>query len=229
MTEWELRAELCEIGRRLYARQFVAANEGNLSVRLGPDRVLCTPTLVSKGYLKPADLAIVDLDAIQISGNRPRTSEIKLHLSIYKHRLDVNAVIHTHPPHTTAFAVSGTPIPNGIHPELELMLGPVPTAPYATPGTAAFANSVVPFLEKTSAVLLESHGLVTFGATLEWAWFATEVLDSYCRLLLTARTIGGAKSLTEEQMAELLEAKRKWGFDDPRLGDDSLAGRASGD
>jgi len=217
MTERELRAEVCEIGRRLYARGHVAANEGNLSARLSPDRVLCTPTLVSKGYLKPADLAIVDLEANQVAGDRPRTSEIKLHLSIYKHRPDVRAVIHTHPPHATAFAVAGTPIPNGIHPELELMLGPVATAPYFTPGTAAFADSVVPFLEKTSAVLLESHGLVTYGANLEWAWFATEVLDSHCRLLLTARSLGGAKPLSDAQMVELLEAKRQWGFADPRL------------
>jgi len=217
MTERELREEICEIGRRLYARGFVAANEGNLSVRLAPDRVLCTPTLVSKGYLKPSDLAIVDLDATQVAGDRPRTSEIRLHLSVYLHRPDVLAVIHTHPPHATAFAISGTPIPNGIHPELELMLGPVPTAPYQTPGTAAFADSILPFLEKTSAVLLESHGLVTFGVNLDWAWFATEVLDSYCKLLLTARSLGGAKTLSDEQMADLLESKRNWGFADPRL------------
>jgi L-fuculose-phosphate aldolase len=217
MTERELRAEICEIGRRLYARGFVAANEGNLSVRLGRDAVLCTPTLVSKGYMRPDELAIVDFDGVQSSGPRPRTSEVKLHLAVYRKRPDVNAVVHTHPPHVTAFAVSGTPVPTGFHPEMELMLGPVSTATYATPGTDEFAESVTPHLDRTSAVVLANHGVVTFGPTLEWAWFATEVLDSYCRLLLNAGPLGGARSLTEEQMKELLKCKRGWGFADPRF------------
>jgi L-fuculose-phosphate aldolase len=216
MTEIELREQICEIGRRLYQRGYVSANEGNLSVRLNEDAVLCTPSLVSKGFMQPADLAIVNLAGEQTDGPRPRTSEIKLHLSVYRHRSDVQAVIHTHPPHVTAFAITGKAIPTDIHPEMEFFVGPVPTASYATPGTHEFAQTIVPFLQHSSAIVLANHGLVAFGPTLEWAWFVTEVVDSYCRLLLAARQLGEPQRLTSEQMNELLIMKKSWGLTDPR-------------
>src|SRR5262245_52873110 len=200
MSEDQLRDDMCEIGRRLYARGYVAANEGNLSVRLADDTVLCTPTLISKGFMNPEDLAIVNMDGDQLSGPRPRTSEIKLHLSIYRHRPDVKAVVHSHAPHVTAFAITGTPIPTNIHPEIEFFVGQVPTASYVTPGTQPFADSVVPYLENTSAVVLANHGLVAFGKSLEWAWFVTEIVDSYCRLLIAAKSLGEPKRLSDEQM-----------------------------
>lgn len=116
--EWELKREICEVGRRMYERGFVAANDGNISYRLGDGRFLCTPTGVSKGFLKPADIAVVDDQGNQISGAKPRTSEIKLHLQIYAELPEINAVAHAHPPHATAFAVAGIDIPSCILPEV---------------------------------------------------------------------------------------------------------------
>jgi L-fuculose-phosphate aldolase len=217
MRERELREEICEIGRRLYARGLVAGSEGNISARLGPDTVLCTPTMVSKGYMSPDDLAIVDLEGRQTSGDKARSSEALVHLSVYKHRPDVQAVIHSHPPHATAFAVTHTEVPLGAHPELDLFLGPVPLVPYELTGTQRLADAVVPYLNRTSALLLANHGSVTWGPTLERAWFATEILDGYCRLLLHCKSLGPVKSLTPRQVAEILELKKRYGWADPRL------------
>ncbi len=217
MLERELRQEICEIGRRLYARGLVSGSEGNISVRIGPDAVLCSPTMVSKGYMSPDDLAIVDMEGRQKAGSKARTSEILVHLSVYKHRPDVLAVIHSHPPHATAFAVTHTEVPLGAHPELDLFLGPVPMVPYELTGTQKLADAVVPYLDRTTAILLANHGSVTWGPTLERAWFATEILDGYCRLLLNCKAIGTIKSLTETQVAELLALKQRYGWDDPRL------------
>ena len=140
MGERELREEICDIGRRLHERGFVAAWDGNVSHRLPDGTFLCTPTLCSKGRLRPDELCVVDAAGRQLSGPRARTSEILLHLVIYRERPDVNAVVHAHPPHATAFAVSGTPIPSGVLAEVEYFLGVVPTVPYETPGTARFCG-----------------------------------------------------------------------------------------
>lgn len=217
MRERELREEICEIGRRLYARGLVAGSEGNISVRLDPEQVLCTPTMVSKGYMKPDDLAIVNLEGRQRSGQRPRTSEILVHLSVYKHRPDVQAVIHSHPPHATAFAVTHTELPMAAHPEVELILGPVPMVPYQMTGTQKLADAVVPFLDRTTAILLANHGSVTWGKTLEQAWFTTEILDGYCRLIMNCKVLGQPQLLTQDQVAELLQLKQRHGWSDPRL------------
>jgi L-fuculose-phosphate aldolase len=206
MRDADLRDQICEIGRRLYGRGFVAANDGNISVRVG-DVVLCTPSMVSKGFLRPDDLCVVDLDGRQLSGRRKRTSEILLHLAIYRTRSDVSAVVHAHPPHATAFAVTGEPVPGRVLPEVELFLGDVPTAPYETPGTERFAASVVPYLAGTNTLLLANHGTVCFDADLELAWFHTETIDAYCRILLLARQLGPVQRLTEEQAAELRRAR----------------------
>ena len=123
------RKLICDIGRRMYDRQFVAGNEGNLSIRIDEDRVLCTPTLISKGFMEPDDLCVVDLNGEQISGKRRRTSEVQLHLEIYRKRDDVRSVVHCHPPHATAFAISREPIPVGVLPEPDILLGEVPIAP----------------------------------------------------------------------------------------------------
>lgn len=207
MRESDLREQICEYGRRLYARGFVSANEGNISARLGPDAILATPTMTSKGFLRPDELAVVNLAGEQRGGPKPCTSEIRLHLAIYRHRPDVNAVMHTHAPHATAFAITGTPVPNNVHPELEYFVGKVPTAPYITPGTEEFAAGVVPFLDSSRAVLLANHGLVTFADSCESAWFTSEIVESYCKLLILAKGLGTVRELTPEQVGELLRMK----------------------
>jgi L-fuculose-phosphate aldolase len=135
-----------------------------------------------------------------------------------KHRPDVKAVVHCHPPHATAFAVAREPIPQCVLPEIEVFMGEVPLAPYETPGGNAFANTVVPFLEKTNTIILTNHGTVSFGSTLEEAYWKTEILDAYCRILILTKQLGGQVNyLNEQKSRELLDLKKKLGFDDPRF------------
>ena len=213
----QLKEEICEIGRRLYAKGFAAGNDGNISYRLGPNEVLCTPTMISKGFMTPSDLCIVDMEGNQIGGNRKRTSEILLHLTIMKERPDINAVVHCHPPHATAFAVAREPIPQSVLPEVEIFLGIVPIARYATPGNQKFADTVKPFAKDSSVIILANHGTVSFGETVEKAYWWTEILDAYCRILMLAKDIGRVSHLTKTESQELLDLKAKWGFTDPRL------------
>jgi L-fuculose-phosphate aldolase len=217
MNEWKFREQMCEIGRRVYNKGFAAANDGNISLRLGEDRVLCSPTRVSKGFMKPDDLCIVDMDGKQVSGKRKRSSEILLHLTIMKARADVKSVVHCHPPHATAFAVAREPIPKCVLPEIEVFLGEVAISPYETPGGQSFADTVLPYVKDTETILLANHGTVTYGSDLEDAYFKTEIIDAYCRILILARQIGRVNYYTDEKAAELLKLKPKLGIPDPRL------------
>jgi L-fuculose-phosphate aldolase len=216
-NEWKLREQMCEIGRRVYARGFVAANDGNISFRLSEDRVLCTPTRVSKGFMKPDDLCIVDLDGKQVSGTKKRSSEILLHLSVLRARPDVRSCIHTHPPHATAFAVAHEPIPKCILPEFEVFLGEVAMAPYETPGTQAFADTVLPYVKDTDTIILANHGTITYGSDLQDAYFKTEIIDAYCRILILSKQLGTVNYYSDEKAAELIRIKPALGIPDPRL------------
>lgn len=218
MSEWKLREQMCEIGRRVYAKGFAAANDGNISYRLGDDRVLCTPTRVSKGFMKPDDLCIVDMEGKQVSGTRKRSSEILLHLSVMKARADVRSCVHCHPPHATAFAVAHEPIPKCILPEFEVFLGEVAIAKYETPGTQAFAETVLPYVKDTDTILLANHGTITYGSDLEDAYFKTEIIDAYCRILLLSKQLGRINYYSDEKAAELIKIKPNLGIPDPRLG-----------
>jgi L-fuculose-phosphate aldolase len=213
----KLKQEICEIGRRLYAKGFAAANDGNISCRLNEKEVLCTPTMISKGFIKPEDLCIVDLDGNQLAGHRKRSSEILLHLTIMKERPDVRSVVHCHPPHATAFAVAREPIPQCVLPEVEVFLGDVPLTRYETPGSQKFADTVLPFVKKTNIMILTNHGTVSFGETLERAYWWTEILDAYCRILMLARGLGKINYFSEGEARDLLNLKQKWGFTDARL------------
>lgn len=217
MNEWKLREEMCEIGRRVYAKGFAAANDGNISYRLSEDRVLCTPTRVSKGYMKPDDLCIVDMQGGQISGKKKRSSEILMHLTIMNTRPDVRAVVHCHPPHATAFAVAHEPVPKCTMPEFEVFLGEVALAPYETPGTQKFADTVIPYVKDTDVVLLANHGTVTAGSDLMDAYFKTEIIDAYCRILLLTRQLGQVNYYSDAKAAELIKIKPNLGIRDVRL------------
>jgi len=217
MSEWKLREEMCEIGRRVYAKGFAAANDGNISYRLSEDRVLCTPTRVSKGFMKPDDLCIVDMDGKQVSGKRKRSSEILLHLSIMKTRSDVKSCVHCHPPHATAFAVTHEPIPKCTMPEFEVFLGEVAITPYETPGGQAFADTVIPYVKDTDTIILANHGTITCGSDLMDAYFKTEIIDAYCRILILAKQIGGVQYYNDAKAAELIKLKPNLGIRDARL------------
>ena len=211
MNEHKLKEQICEIGRRVYQRGFAAANDGNISIRLNDREVLCTPTMISKGFMKPEDLCKVDYEGKQLAGTRKRSSEILLHLAVYKNRPDVMAVVHCHPPHATAFAVAGVPIPKCVLPEVEVFLGEVPTAVYETPGTQKFAETIVPHLKASNTIILANHGTVTFGPDLEKAYFNSEIIDAYCKILLLARQLGPIHYFDEQETKELLDIKKRLG------------------
>ncbi len=218
---WQHKKHMAEIGRRIWQKGFCAGNEGNHSVRISDDRVLCTPTGISKGFLDPEDMCIVDMDGKMVEPNprgRKRTSEVLVHLAIYKTRPDIKAVIHSHPPHATAFAIAGIPIPEGVHPEAEVFLGKIPTAPYATPSKQDLPESILPLIgPETNTVLMGNHGSVSFSRDLEDTYYKLEILDAYCRILLLTKQVGRMNILNEKQMTELLEVKRNFGMKDARL------------
>jgi len=217
-SEFEVRKQICEMGRRMYEKGYVAANDGNISYRLGGGRYLCTPTGVSKGFLKPSDIAVVDDRGNQIDGPLPRTSEIKLHLEIYHALPEINAVTHAHPPHATAFAVAGIEVPSNILPEVEIFIGRVPLAQYDTPGSSEFAKTILPHLQaKANTILLSNHGAVACDKSLMHAYWHMETLDMYCQILLLAKQVGGVRQLSEPKVRELLDIKKKLKIDDPRF------------
>lgn len=217
MNAHHIKQEICEIGRRLYNKGFAAANDGNISFRIGENEVLCSPTMVSKGFLKPEDICTVDLEGNQLAGKRKRSSEILLHLTIMKARPEIKSVVHCHPPHATAFAVAHEAIPQCILPEVEVFLGDVPITKYETPGGQAFADTVLPYVHKCNVMILANHGTVSFGESVERAYWWTEILDAYCRILMLARDLGRVNYLGEQKSRELLDLKTKWGWKDARL------------
>ena len=212
----KLKQEICEIGDRIYKKGFAAANDGNISYRVSENEVLCTPTLHCKGFLKPDDICTLDMQGNQIAGRKTRSSEALLHLEIMKKRPEVKSVVHCHPPHATAFAIAREPIPQCVLPEVEVFLGDVPITRYETPGGQAFADTILPFVEKTNIIILANHGTVSYGETVEKAYWWTEILDAYCRMLMLARSLGNVHYMSQEETHELLELKQKWGYEDPR-------------
>lgn len=221
LSEWDAREQICEIGRRLWQRQYVEASAGNLSYRLSDGRILATPTMISKGFMQPDDLVILDRDGNQLAGRRRKTSEILVHLAILANRPDIRCVIHSHAPHATAFAITSGTLPKCIHPEIELFLGEVPIAPYETPGTQRVADSLLPYVRDYNVFLLASHGLVAAGTGILDAYWKTEIVDAYCRLLILSRSIGEPNRLNVDQMSELMEIKQNLGLADRRQADRS--------
>jgi L-fuculose-phosphate aldolase len=223
-----LRAEIIRVGRKLWERQYVDGNGGNISVRLGARYVLCTPTMLSKGDLEPADICLSDLDCNILAGDRARTSELLLHLEIYKANPRARAVVHCHPPCATAFAITGTLPPNGLIPEYEIFIGQPALAPYETPGTQAFAETVLPFVQDHNTIFLKNHGIVCWADTLMHAEYLVEILDAYCRMYLFAKQVGEPLSfIPDNKIQEILALKRRLGFPDARLaGSAAAAGTA---
>lgn len=217
VNEYQLKQEICEIGRRIYAKGFAAANDGNITVRLDDGSVLCTPTMMSKGFLKPDDICKVDMQGNQLEGRRKRTSEILLHLELFREDPTMNAVVHCHPPHATAFSIAGEDIPTCILPEVEIFLGIVPTAVYENPGSQAFADTIRPFIGKANTVVLKNHGTISWGRSLQEAYFRTEIVDAYCRMLYIAKGLGRVQRISEQHVKGLLDLKETLGYtDDPR-------------
>lgn len=202
-----LKEDIVEVGRRIYNRGFVAANNGNISVRTGDDEILTTPTGVSKGFMTPDMIIKVDLAGNKLEGEMEPSSELKLHLDIYRQRPDVRAVLHAHPPVATAFAVAGIPLDRPVLPEIVISLGAIPIAKYATPSTEELAVNVRPYVKKHDAVLLENHGALTVGHDLYNALYKMEKIEHFAQVILYARLLGGERELPPGEVEKLLAVR----------------------
>lgn len=213
-----LARQICEVGRYLWMRGFASGTDSNISARITSDRVLCTPTGMSKGQIRPRDLCIVDLSGRQVSGRRRCTSEVRMHLAIYRAQPLAQAVVHCHAPHSCAWAAIRKVPPAKILPEQEVWLGPIALAPYRLPGTDALANVVGPLARHHYVVLLANHGVVAWGNSVHDAYYRIEVLENYLATLTWARLTGfPLRRLTRQQLKPLLDLKRRLGLVDPRL------------
>jgi L-fuculose-phosphate aldolase len=200
----------------------VDGNGGNISARVSSQYVICTPTLCSKSDLNPNELSLVDLENRQILGSRPATSEILLHLEIYKAVSKARAVIHCHPPYATAHAIAGVVPQGNLLPEQEIFVGPVALTPYETPGTVAFAQTVVPFARQHNTILLSNHGIVCWADTVTHAEWYTEVIETYCKtVMIASRLRSPLQEIPPDKIQELLAIKQRWGLPDARLPEDS--------
>jgi L-fuculose-phosphate aldolase len=196
----------------------VDGNGGNISVRLGSEFVLCTPTMLSKADLTTADICLSDLNGKILAGDRTLTSELLLHLEIYKANEKAKAVVHCHPPYATAFAIAGKVPPNGLIPEYEVCIGPAAVAPYETPGTQAFAETVLPFVQEHNTILLKNHGVVCWADTVTHAEWLAEIMDTYCRTYLIAKQIGEPMGLIpDDKIDDILRRKQWMGLPDARM------------
>ena len=214
MNEYEIKKLMCDIGRRVYDRGMVAANDGNFSVKLNDNEFLCTPTGVSKGFMTPEYICKVDAkgNVIQANGNFRPSSEIKMHMRVYEKRPDVGAVVHAHPSYATSFAIAGIPLTQPIMPEAVISLGCVPIAKYGTPSTMEIPDAVEEYLPYYDQVLLESHGALTWGTDLLNAYYKMESVEFYAELLYKAKQLGGPKEFTPDQVERLYEIRRQMGM-----------------
>jgi L-fuculose-phosphate aldolase len=215
-----LKLQICEVGRRLWARAYVDGNGGNIAIRVGDGLALCTPTLVSKGFMKPEDMCLVDLDGNQLAGEKKRTSEILMHLQIMKRQARAVATVHCHPPHATAFAVAGVEPPTCMIPEIEVFIGKVPIAPYRTPGTMEMGKLVSDLTDHHNTILMANHGVVSWShVSVEDAYFKMEIIEAYCRTVVVAAQLGTPlKTFSQTHLQDLLKIKQTLGIPDPRIG-----------
>ena len=212
-AEAEAKKMILEIGRRMYIKNFVAANDGNISCKVDEETILTTPTGVSKGFMTEDELVKMRLDGTIISqGKRAPSSEVKMHLRIYKERENILAVCHAHPPAATSFAIAGLPLNQAIYPEAIVNLGSVPCVHYETPGSEQLPNSIAPYVRDYNAVLLANHGAVTWGNSLIEAWYRLESLEHYAMVsMYSINIIGKANMLSNNQINELIQIRKKMG------------------
>lgn len=210
-TESQLRQDIVDVGRLMHQKGWVAANDGNVSVRLDDDHILCTPTGISKGMMRADDLIIVDRRGRKLEGPRECTTEIAMHTAIYDLRPDVRAVVHAHPVVATGFAVAGRPLNLALLPEVVIALGSVPLADYGLPGTPMLTEPMLPLIPKYDAILMMNHGAVCYGEELWKAYFKMETMEHFARITLVAELLGGPRVLPRADVQALLEARPRYG------------------
>jgi L-fuculose-phosphate aldolase len=213
VAEYEIKKLMCEIGKRVYNNGFVAANDGNFSVRISDNEILATPTGVSKGYMTPDMICKVNMkgEVIQANGKYKPSSEIKMHIRVYEERSDVKSVVHAHPPYGTSFAIAGIPLTKQIMPEATIFLGCIPIAEYGLPSTHEIPDAISKYLQNYDALLLENHGALTYGEDLMSAYFKMESLEFYAKLMYHSIMLGGPKELSNSQVKDLLDLRTRFG------------------
>lgn len=210
-NERQHRREVCILGRWMYERGFIVACEGNVSVRLSDGRILTTPTCMNKGMLEPDDLVVVDADGRHLDGDRKTSSEVLMHLLIYRMRPDVQAICHAHPATATGFAVAGRALDQALLPEVVIGLGKIPLVRYATPGTPELSMAIEPYVEHYDALLLANHGAVTCGPDLLTAFYRMETVEHTARITLAAENAGTPKLFSSREVAKLMAARARYG------------------
>ena len=215
VSEQQLRADIVEVGRRLYARGYTASNDGNISVRLDGDRLLMTPKSVCKGFMSPEMMCITDLDGKKLAGERDPSSEMQMHLEVYRQRPDAKAVVHAHPPIATGFAVAGIPLDRAVLAEVVTTLGSVPIAEYATPSTKELPEAVRKYVKAHDGMLLANHGALTLGADLFAAYYKMETIEHFAKISFVARTLGGENLLSRKEVDRLQGLRGMYGIASP--------------
>src|ERR1700686_705668 len=210
-SEKELRQDIVDVGKLVFQKGWVAANDGNISIRLDDRKVLCTCTGISKGMMTVDDLIVCDLEGNKIEGLRERTSEIAMHLTIYQMRPDIFSVVHAHPPVATGFAVAGRGLTQALLPEVVIGLGCVPLAEYGLPGTPALTEGMLPYIPKYDAILMGNPGCVSYGEDVYKAFFKMETVEHFARISLVAELLGGPKVLPKEEVDKLFDSRTRYG------------------
>ena len=213
--EEQLRADIVEAGRRLYSRGFVASNDGNISARIDDQRLITTPKSVSKGFMTPDMMVIVDYAGQKIAGDRDPSSELPMHLEIYRNRPDANAVVHAHPPMATGFAVAGIPLTRAVLAEVITTLGSIPIAEYGTPSTPELPDAVRKYIKAHDGMLLANHGAVTCGPSVMAAYYKMETIEHFAKISLVARMLGGENLISRQEVERLQGLRGMYGIESP--------------
>jgi|RhiMetdeSRZDD1v2_1073273.scaffolds.fasta_scaffold06748_10 L-fuculose-phosphate aldolase len=214
-AESQLRADIVEVGRRMYARGYTASNDGNISIRLGSDRLLMTPKSVCKGFMTPDMMCITDLEGRKLQGDRDPSSEMLMHLEVYRQRPDVNAVVHAHPPTATGFAVAGIPLDRAVLAEVLTTLGSIPIAEYATPSTRELPEAVRKYIKAHDGMLLANHGALTVGPDVYSAYYKMETIEHFAKISLVARLLGREHLISREEVMRLQGLRDSYGIKAP--------------
>jgi L-fuculose-phosphate aldolase len=209
-TEAEHRRDICAVGRWIHDRGYVASTDGNISLRLGADRILTSPTCMSKGMMTPDDMVITDMDGRRVGGLRKPSSELAMHLLIYRLRPDINAVCHAHPPTATGFAAAGIALDTPILCELVVGLGEIPVARYGTPGTAELTEALEPLIRDHVAILMANHGVVTYGPDLLTAFLRMEMVEHFAQVTLVTERLGKRNVLSNADVEKLVVARARY-------------------
>ncbi|HLJ45024.1 MAG TPA: class II aldolase/adducin family protein [Bryobacteraceae bacterium] len=206
----EHQQDVVEIGKLVFQKGWIASNDGNISIRLDDDRILCTPTAICKGMMQVEDLIVCDMKGNKIEGTRERTSEIAMHITVYQMRPDIRSVVHAHPPVATGFAAAGRPLNLALLPEVIIGLGSVPIAEYGLPGTPALTAGMLPYIPKYDAILMANHGVVSYGSDVYQAFFRMETVEHFARITFVAEMLGGARALPREEVRKLFESRDRY-------------------